>query len=73
MKGGEGKVMCGHTYMCAVDNSRIFTVNIWLLFHLETSKLTASKQQLRQRGVSGPVCNTSFPPQVFMSVGRQST
>lgn len=63
-------------YMCGVDNSRIFTVNIWdkgLLFHLETNKLAASKQQLLQAGVCGPVCNTSFPPQVFASAGREMT
>lgn len=57
--------MCGHTYMCAVDNSRIFTVNIWamgLLFHLETNKLTASKQQLPQPGVCvGPCATPRFP------------
>lgn len=64
-------------YMCGIDNSRVFTVNIWdkgLLFHLETNKLAASKQLLLlQPGMCGPVCNTSFPPQVFASVGREMT
>lgn len=63
-------------YLCGIDNSRIFTVNIWdkgLLFHLETNKLAASKLQLLQPGMCGPVCNTSFPPQVFASVGREMT
>lgn len=74
----KGKVAEGKSsaYVCGIDNGRIFTVNIWdegLLFHLETNKLAASKQRLPQPGVCGPVCNTSFPPQVFMSVGRQMT
>lgn len=72
-KGVKGK---SNPYLCGVDNSRIFTVNVWdteLRFTWRPiSSQDHQSNDCHNLACVGP-CVTPHFPRVFMSVGRQMT